>query len=98
MAQRYPTIKPWLEYHRLSDNEFEVENEIAPGEIDEDPLRLPGYFVAFMQKLDGKTNPYKINPSIDKRTVRAYLRFLSKRDTYETGYATVMLEDSPFLL
>lgn len=85
MAQRYPTIKPWLEYHRLSDNEFEVENEIAPGEIDEDPLRLPGYFVAFMQKLDGKTNPYKINPSIDKRTVRAYLRFLSKKGYLRDG-------------
>ena len=31
-----------------------------------------------MQKLDGKTNPYKIDPSIDKRTVRTYIRFLSK--------------------
>lgn len=51
-------IKPWFEYHRVSDDEYEIENEIVPGEIDEDPLRLPDYFVDFMQKLDGKTNPY----------------------------------------
>lgn len=79
MAQKYPMIKPWLEYHRVSDDEYEIENEIAPGEIDEDPLRLPGYFVDFMQKLDGKTNPYIIDPSINKRTVRTYIRFLSKK-------------------
>ena len=79
MAQRYPMVKPWLEYHRVSDGEYEIENEIVPGEIDEEPLRLPDYFVDFMQKLDGRTNPYKIDPSIDKRTVRAYLRFLSKK-------------------
>lgn len=79
MAQRYPMVKPWLEYHRVSDGEYEIENEIVPGEIDEEPLRLPDYFVDFMQKLDGNTNPYKIDPSIDKRTIRAYLRFLSKK-------------------
>lgn len=79
MAQRYPMVKPWLEYHRVSDGEYEIENEIVPGEIDEEPLRLPDYFVDFMQKLDGRTNPYKIDSSIDKRTVRAYLRFLSKK-------------------
>jgi len=79
MSQRYPMIKPWLEYHRVSDDEYEIENEIVPGEFDEEPLRLPDYFVDFMQKLDGRTNPYKIDPSIDKRTVRAYLRFLSKK-------------------
>lgn len=79
MTQRYPMVKPWLEYHRVSDGEYEIENEIVPGEIDEEPLRLPDYFVDFMQKLDGNTNPYKIDPSIDKRTIRAYLRFLSKK-------------------
>lgn len=85
MAQRYPTIKPWLEYHRVSDNKYEIENEIVSGEIDKEHLRLPGYFVDFMQKLDGKTNPYKINPSIDKRTVRANLRFLSKKGYLRDG-------------
>lgn len=76
MAQRYPMVKPWLEYHRVSDGEYE---------IDEEPLRLPDYFVDFMQKLDGNTNPYKIDPSIDKRTVRAYLRFLSKKGYLRDG-------------
>lgn len=86
MAQRYPMVKPWLEYHRVSDGEYEIENEIVPGEIDEEPLRLPDYFVDFMQKLDGNTNPYKIDPSIDKRTVRAYLRFLSKKGCLRDGF------------
>lgn len=27
MVQRYPMIKPWLEYHRVSDDEYEIENE-----------------------------------------------------------------------
>lgn len=85
MAQKYPMIKPWLEYHRVSDDEHEIENEIAPGEIDEDPLRLPGYFVDFMQKLDGKINPYRIEPSLDKRTVRAYLQYLSKNGYLRNG-------------
>ncbi len=85
MAQRYPMIKPWLEYHRVSDDEYEIENEIVPDEIDEEPLRLPVYFVDFMQKLNGKTNPYKIDPSIDKRTVRTYLRFLSKKGYLRGG-------------
>lgn len=86
MAQRYPMVKPWLEYHRVSDGEYEIENEIVSGEIDEEPLRLPDYFVDFMQKLDGNTNPYKIDPSIDKRTVRAYLRFLSKKGYLRDGF------------
>lgn len=98
MAQKYPMIKPWLEYHRVSDDEYEIENEIAPGEIDEDPLRLPGHFVDFMQKLNGKTNPYIIDPSINKRTVRTYIRFLSKRGIYETRNATVMSDDWPIPL
>ena len=79
MLQRYPMVKPWLEYHRVSDDEYEIENEIVPGETDEGNPRLPGYFVVFMQKLDGSTNPYKIDPSVDRRTVRAYLRFMSKQ-------------------
>lgn len=103
--QRYPMIKPWIEYHRVSDDEYEIENEIVPGETDEDPLRLPGYFVDFMQKLDGKTNPYKIDPSIDKRTVRAYLWFLSKkgylrdgirnRDVGRLAFSVIKLDGKP---
>lgn len=105
MAQRYPTIKPWLEYHRVSDNEYEIENEIVPGGIDEEPLRLPDYFVDFMQKLDGNTNPYKIDPSINKRTVRTYLRFLSKkgylrdgirnRDVGRLAFSVIKLDGKP---
>lgn len=85
MEQKYPMIKPWLEYHRVSDDEYEIENEIVPGEIDEDPLRLPGYFVDFMQKLDGKTNSFMIDPSIDKRMVKTYIRFLSKKGYLRDG-------------
>ncbi len=85
MAQRYPMVKPWLEYHRVSDDEYEIENEIVPGEIDEEPTRLPDSFVEFMQKLDGRTNPYKIDPSIDKRTVKEYLRFLSIKGYLRSG-------------
>lgn len=105
MAQKYPMIKPWLEYHRVSDDEYEIENEIAPGEIDEDPLRLPGHFVDFMQKLNGKTNPYIIDPSINKRTVRTYIRFLSKkgylrdakrnRDVGRLAYSVVKFDGKP---
>lgn len=105
MAQRYPMVKPWLEYHRVSDGEYEIENEIVPGEIDEEPLRLPDYFVDFMQKLDGNTNPYKIDPSIDKRTIRAYLRFLSKkgylrdrvrnRDVGRVAFSVVKFDGEP---
>lgn len=79
MAHKYPMVKPWLEFHRVSNDEYEIENEIAPRKTDEESLRLPGYFIDFMQKLNGKTNPYKINPSIDKQSVRTYLRFLSKQ-------------------
>ena len=85
MALRYPTVKPWIAYHRVSDDEYEIENEIVPEKNDEEPLRLPGYLVDFMQKLDGKTNPYKIDPSIDKRAVRAYLRFLSNKGYLRGG-------------
>lgn len=64
--RRYPMVKPWLGYHRVFDDEYEIENEISPGEVNEADPRLPAYLVNFMQKLDGKTDPYKIDPSIDK--------------------------------
>lgn len=80
MERRYPMVKPWLKYHRDFDGRYKVENEIASGEIDEETPKLPAYLVNFMQKLDGETNPYMIDPSLDKRTVNAYLRFLSKHD------------------
>lgn len=71
----YPMVKPWLEYKRIDKDEYEVENSVST----EEPVHLPFYLVAFMQKLDGKTDPYTIDPSIDKKTVRSFLRFLSKQ-------------------
>lgn len=79
MAKKYPMVKPWLEYHRVSDDEYVIENEIVPIEQDDVPLRLPAYAVNIAQKLDGNTNPYRIEPSIDSQTVRACLEFFSEQ-------------------
>lgn len=59
----YPTVKPWLEYKQIDKDEYEVENSASV----EEPVRLPYYLVSFMQKLDGNTDPYEIDPSIDKK-------------------------------
>lgn len=71
----YPTVKPWLEYKQIDKDEYEVENSASV----EEPVRLPYYLVSFMQKLDGNTDPYEIDPSIDKKTVGSFLHFLSKQ-------------------
>lgn len=72
-------VKPWISYTQISDCEYEVENDLQIYDIDEDPPVLPVKFVRFMQKLDGKTNPYKIDPSIDRKTVAKFLAFLSQQ-------------------
>ena len=74
-SMSYPMVKPWLEYRETKKDEYEIENFIAVGE----PVHLPSYVVSFMQHLDGKTNPYAIDPSLDKQTVKALLRYLSKQ-------------------
>ena len=68
MTQKYPMIKPWLEYRQVSGCAFEAENTISLEE--KNPVRLPFTLVRFMQKLDGKTNPYTIDPFIDSKRVK----------------------------
>ena len=70
----YPTVKPWLEYKQIDKDEYEVENSASV----EEPVRLPYYLVSFMQKLDGNTDPYEIDPSIDKKTVGSLPAFFIK--------------------
>ena len=72
----YPCVKPWLEYRRISETEYEVDNCLVIGDWDADPPTLPSEIVVFMRSLDGQTNPHYIDRSLTKAQVKEYLQTL----------------------
>lgn len=58
---KYPCVKPWLEYHRISESKYTVDNDLAIGDWDAEPTSFSSDLVMFMQRLDGKTDPYSID-------------------------------------
>lgn len=75
MKSTFPEIKPWIQYRKTEDGQYIIENKLS---FEEDPIKLPSYLVQFMKQLNGKRNPYAIDPSLDRKTVRGILRFLTK--------------------
>lgn len=72
---KYPMTNNWLSYRRISDYEYEVTDNL------DDSVYTMGRTIAkFAKRLNGKMNPYHIDPSLSNKDVRSMLSELHKHD------------------
>lgn len=72
---KYPQLNSWLQYKKKDDFTYLVKDymtdQVYLFDIED---------VRFFRKLDGKTNPYEINPDWSEYEVKKLMRFLKKKE------------------
>lgn len=77
---KYPYLNSWLLYKKEDEYTWCVKDYLNDNiyffDIEE---------VHFMRQLNGKRDPYKINPTWSKSEVRQFVDFLEKKNLQETA-------------
>ncbi len=77
---KYPMLDPWLEFSRCGPDIYVVEDETSG------MLYLMNSSVArFLKKLNGRTDPYGIDPAFSEREVQRLLSELEAHELLRTG-------------
>lgn len=77
---KYPTANNWLSYHRISNNEYEVTDNLNGSVYTMD------YTIAkFAKRLNGRTNPYQVNHCLSVEDVQSMLSELDKNHLLRTS-------------
>ncbi len=77
---RYPMCCNWLMFRRISEDEYLVEDAFA-----ETSVKMPTDEAMFLQALDGKTNPYQIDLTLDYYTTKELLNYFDDNNLLRQG-------------
>ena len=91
---KYPMAKNWLSYRRISQTEYEVIDNLSST-----IYTVSSALAKFIRRLDGRTDPYQIDPSLPAKEVREILDELREYELlresrileFETGTLLVSL-------
>lgn len=72
---KYPMLNNWLTFHKINKQEYKVIDHLQ-----EVQFAMDHSIVIFAQRLDGKTNPYRIDRTLSRQYVNEMLSAL-----YENG-------------
>lgn len=77
---RYPKMDRYLAFKRKDSNTVKVSNEVY-----ELSWEMDIWVARFLHKLDGKTNPYKIDPYMNRTEVAHLLEILEEAELLDDG-------------
>lgn len=68
---KYPVLGEWIKFEKINEDSYLVDNYAF-----DDVFELPAEYVEFALKLDGKTDPHKVDSRYSRRQVREILSTL----------------------